>query len=41
MLECVPNHLEIMEIIIWPLTLVNYFFDSTENNLPGCFSLTM
>lgn len=24
-LECVPNHLDIMEIIIWPLTPVNYF----------------
>jgi len=41
MLEFVPNHLEIMEIITWPLTLVNYFLDSTENNPPGHFSLTM
>lgn len=24
-LECVPNHLDIMEIIIWPLTFANYF----------------
>lgn len=24
-LECVPNHLDIMEIILWPLTLVNCF----------------
>lgn len=29
-LECVPNHLDIMEIIIWPLTLVNYFLYSQK-----------
>lgn len=39
-LECVLNHPDKMQIIIWPLTC-KLLSLQPENNLPGHFSLTM
>lgn len=39
-LECVPNHPDKIQIIIWPLTC-KLLCLQPENNLPGHFSLTV